>query len=230
MKQELSVWSLIANNEFEKACERADEQYRNSGDITDLRNKVYALLHLKKVNDAISLSEKIIEFRKGETSSDLLFLGIEHWILGDIDKAINVWQQAQRSTYQDAAGGIDNQVFLYFAAVKTGKDKLKLSVIKVIKKLLKSKRANNFPGPLGRYLIDDINDNELLSSVDHVPILKERELCQARFVSAIKTLEAGSTVEYYKKLRECVSYGPSCYLEQMYYLANGELDASEGSI
>lgn len=224
MNKELSVWSLIVNHEFEKACEKADQQYRTTGDMTDLRNKVYALIHLKKYNDAILLSKKIIEFRKGETDSDFLFLGIEYWILGDFDKAIEAWQQAQNSLYKDAAGGIETQVFLYFAAVKAKQDKLKSSAIKGIKRLLKSKRANNFPGPLGRYLIDDMKDNELLSSVDSVPILRERELCQAHFVLAIKKLEAGDVQGYYKKLKDCISYGTSSYLEQMYYLAKSELE------
>lgn len=116
-------------------------------------------------------------------------------------------------------------MFLYFAAVKTGDDKLKSNAVKAIKKLLKSKRARNFPGPLGHYLIDDIKDNELLSCVDSVPILRERELCQAHFVLAIKRLEAGDTQGYFKKLRDSIGYGSSSYLAQMYYLAKGELEA-----
>lgn len=81
MKQELSVWSLIENHEFEKACEKADEEYRTKGYITDLRNKVYALFHLKRYNEAISLSQKIIDFEKGEADHDFLFLGMPNGFL-----------------------------------------------------------------------------------------------------------------------------------------------------
>jgi tetratricopeptide (TPR) repeat protein len=226
MKQELSVWTLIENNEFEKACEKADEEYRNTGDILSLRNKVYALLNLKKYIESISLSEKLIESRKGDTESDFSFLGIANWMLGDTAKAIEAWQQGQNSLYKDAAGGMGIQVFLYFAAIKTGQDKLKSTAIKTIKKLLKSKRAVNFPGPLGHYLVDDITDNELLSYVDSVPILRERQLSQAHFVIAIKKLEADNIEGYYKELKDCISYGSRSYLSQMYYLAKGELEVS----
>lgn len=228
MEQELDVWSLIVNNEFEKACERADEEYKkNPEDTLDLRNKVYALFHLKRYDDVISLSEKLIDYRNGETDVDFLSLGIANWILGNSHKAIEAWQLAQNSIYKDAAGGIGTQVFLYFAGVKTSQEKLKATVIKTIKKLLKSKRSINFPGPLGHYLIDNISENEMLSYISKVPILRERELCQAHFVSAIKRLEAGDTEGYYKNLRDCISYGSRAYLSQMYYMAKGELELKE---
>ncbi|MDB5148840.1 MAG: hypothetical protein JWQ57_2860, partial [Mucilaginibacter sp.] len=147
--------------------------------------------------------------------------------LGNIDKAIEVWQLAQNSIYKDAAGGISTHVFLYFAGLKTGQEKLKATAMKMIKKLLKSKRAINFSGPLGHYLIDDISENELLSYISKVPILRERELCQAHFVSAIKRLEIGDTECYYKDLRGCISYGSRAYLSQMYYMAKGELELME---
>lgn len=225
MEQQLDVWSLIVNNEFEKACEKADEEYKkNPVDTLDLRNKVYALLHLKRYADVISLCEKLIEYEKGESESSFVFGGIANWILDNVDKAIEVWELAQNSIYKDAAGGVGTQVFLYFAGIKTNQEKLKATAIKTIKKLLKSKRSINFPGPLGHYLIDNISENEMLSGVSKVPILRERELSQVHFVSAIKRLEAGDTVGYYKKLRECISYGSRSYLSQMYYLAKGELE------
>lgn len=229
MEQELDVWSLIENNEFVKACEKADKEFKNTGDISDLRNKVYALFHLKKYEDVISLCENLIEYRKGESESDFIFCGIANWILGNTDKAIGAWQLAENSIYKDAAGGIGAQVFLYFAGIKTSHEKLRATAIKTIKKLLKSKRATNFPGPLGHYLINDMAENEMLSYISNVPILRERQLCQAHFVSAIKRLEIGDTDGYYKKLRDCIGYGSRSYLSQMYYMAKGELE-SRGSI
>lgn len=222
--KEISVWSLITNNEFEKACEKADEEYRDSGNIFPLRNKVYALFHLKKYDEIISISRKCIEARNGESSGDFISLGIANWILGNVPNAIGIWKQAQNCPYKDAAGGIDTQVFLYFAAVKTHDDKLKLNTKRTIKKLLKTKRAINYPGPLGHYLLDDIDERQLVSYVANVPILRERQLCQAHFVSAIKSLEGGSIERYYRMLKACINHGSSSYLEQMYYLAKIELE------
>lgn len=224
INDKLDAWSLITNNDFDKACERADEEYRESGNIFPLRNKVYALFHLKKYDEIILITEKCIEARNGESSSDFISLGIANWVLDNESKAIDTWKQAQNCPYKDAAGGIDTQVFLYFAAVKTHDEKLKLNVIRTIKKLLKTKRAINYPGPLGHYLLEDIDERQLVGYVTNVPILRERELCQAHFVSAIKSLEDDNIEGYYKMLKACINYGSSTYLEQMYYLAKIELE------
>ena len=90
--------------------------------------------------------------------------------------------------------------------------------------MLKNKRSLNWPGPLGHYLLGEITKPELFSFVCDIPILKERQLCQANFTIAIKELENGDENAYYKHLRECLKDGSSAYLEDMYYMAKGELD------
>jgi hypothetical protein len=224
MKQELSLWSLIENNEFDKACEKADKEFISSGSLLVLRNKVYALFHLKEYFAAISVGEQLIKITKGDTESDFKFLGIANWIVANTTKAVEVWQESKNCIYKDASGGIETQLLLYFAGIKIGHESLKAASVKTIKKLLKSKRAINWPGPLAHYLINDITEIELFAYVSTTPILKERQLCQAHFVTAIKKLEAGDNDGYYKKLKDCISYGPQSYLEQMYYLAKGELE------
>lgn len=222
--EKLDVWGLIKNNAFNEACEKADIEYENTKSVFVLRNKIYALLHLKKYNEVISLAESLIEIRKGETDSDFIALGIAYWATSSVNEAIAAWTQAQFSLYKDAAGGIDIQVYLYYSAIKTGKEELKGSSIKQIKKILKSKKAFNWPGPLGNYLLDNITEAQLSSFIVNISPLRERQLCQLNFVSAIKFLEMGNLSEYYEKLKICLSFGASAYLEYMYYLAMIELD------
>ena len=223
---DLDVWSLVQRGLFKEACRIADIEFQNTKRVYHLRNKVYAQFHLKNYNEAIELIQNIIKLEKGESESDFKSLGIANWIVGNTSKAIEAWQQAQNSLYKDAAGGMEIQALLYFAGIKTGQDKLKSTTVKTIKKLLKSKRSINWPGPIGHYLLNEMTESELLSYVANVPILKERQLCQVQFVSAIKRLETGDTSGYYKKLKDCISYGPPSYLEQMYYMAKGELEMS----
>ena len=45
---DMDVWALIQNGYFEQACMKADYEYNESKNILSLRNKVYALFHLKK--------------------------------------------------------------------------------------------------------------------------------------------------------------------------------------
>ncbi|MGY4538407.1 hypothetical protein ACVW0P_002827 [Mucilaginibacter sp. UYNi724] len=225
MEQKLSVWSLIEQNKFEDACELADKEYAETGDLLTLRNKVYALFHLHKYIDAISLSDKLIEYRQGDSETDFHFSGIGNWIIGNERQAVADWEQSKKSLYKDAAGGVGTQVFLYFAGIKLGEEKLRFTAIKSIKNILKAKRAINWPGPIGHYLVSDINENELFSYVSDIPILKERQLCQANFVIAIKLLEGKDNHGYYRKLKDAVAYGTSAYVEKLYYLAKAELEA-----
>lgn len=222
MKQ-MDIWTLIENGHFEQACEKADLEYEQTGNIFPLRNKVYALFHLGKYEECVELTEQLIKLRNGETSVDFLFCGIANWLLDRKRDAVLLWHRGEQSIYKDAAGGMDLEIVLYFSAIKISDNLLKAETIKKIKKLVKSKRAANWPGPLGNYLLGDIADDILLSYVSNIPVLKERHLCQAFFAMAIKCLEQADIEGYKRNLQNSISYGPSSYLEQMYYLAKGEL-------
>jgi hypothetical protein len=108
--------------------------------------------------------------------------------------------------------------------VVTGAGELKINAVKIMKKLLKPKKGAGWPAPLGTYILGDITEESLFSSVVNIPILRERQLCQAHFAQAIKELERGNKAAYLNSLADCVSYGPSSYLEDFYYLAKGELE------
>lgn len=220
---QLDVWSLIKNGDFEEACNKADIEYKETKSIFPLRNKVYALFHLGMYSEALELLKLIIKLGNGESDTDYIFSGIAYWLLDRKEDAINIWQEGEKCIYTDAAGGVELQLFLYFAAVYTNDDTLKTKTKKRLKKLLKSKNAINFPAPLGVYILGNLTEGKLLSYVVQVPILRERQLCQADFTIAIKKLEEGKNEEYKNKLKDSFSYGAASFLSEMYYLAKGEL-------
>jgi hypothetical protein len=222
----LDTWALIQNGYFVEACERADSEYKISGDIFFLRNKVYALFHLKKYEECITLTENLIAISKVQTDVDFIFCGLANWLLDKKEEAVILWKKAEQSLYKDAVGGLDIQIFLLFASLKNNDSVLKKYAFNKIKKLLKSRRSVNWPGPVGQFLLDELNENNLLQHVSSIPILRERHLCQGHFAIAVKRLEKADLEGYKKSLRDSISYGPPSYLEQMYYLAKGELEKS----
>lgn len=219
----MDVWILITEDRFEEALEQADRQYEQTGDLSVLRNKLYALFQLERYEECIYLSKEIISLRNGETDSDFVFLGIAYWILGKELEAIGTWKEGENSKFTDGAGGIESQTLQYFASIKRSDKELQSQVLKKINKILKGKRSFNWPGAIGRYLSEGWDDEKLLSYVMGIPILKERQLCQAYFAIAIKRLEEGSISEYQRNLEISTSFGANAYLEKMYYLAKGEL-------
>lgn len=226
--ENLDSWQLLELNSFEEACKKADEEYQLSKNIPSLRHKVWALFHLSNYNEALTLAEKVTQLRNGETDDDFISSGIALWALNKREEAIIKWKQAEKAIYTDAAGGVELQIILYFAAIRTNNEALKQETIKKIKKLLKSKRAINWPAPLALYILGNLLEEQLRSYIVEVPILKERQLCQSDFVVAIRELENNEMESYKSKLQEATSYGSSAYLEQMYYLAKGELEILQG--
>lgn len=224
MEKEKNVWELIKNNHFEDACIVADEQYYLTKNTSILNNKALALLQLQKYNDAIELCDIIINKTGGETDVDFILSGIAFWALDNQSKAIEYWKKGEKAKYADIAGGIDVLILQYFASIKLNDDKLLLTVKKKIKKLLKNKIATNFYGLLGNYLLDEITEIELYSSVTTTYILRERQLCCLDFVLGIKRLETKDLDLYKKKLTDCISYGANSYLEYSLYLAKVELN------
>jgi hypothetical protein len=221
---ELGVWALIQNGHFEKACQKADTEYDKTKDILHLRNKVYALMQLKKYEECVILTHQLIKLRNGETDTDFIFCGIANWLLNRREQAKVLWEHAMQCLYSDSAGGLETQVFLYFASIKTADEILKKQTIERINKIFKSKKSINWPGPIAAYLVDRLSSDLLLSSISEIPVIKQRQLCQTYFVIAIKELQKGKSEEYKNNLEESIGYGSSTYLEQMYYLAKGELD------
>src|SRR6202012_5899810 len=117
-KEKLDVWGLIQNGYFEQACIQADAEFAQTGNVLSLRNKVYALFHLRKYEECILITKQLIKLRSGETDVDFIFCGIANWMLGKKKEAVLLWQQGEQSRYKDAAGGMDLQVILYFASIE----------------------------------------------------------------------------------------------------------------
>lgn len=219
----MDIWGLIQNGQFDEACKLADFEFEQTKNIFPLRNKIYALMHLKRYDEVILLTEFLIKERNGETDTDFIFCGIAYWLKNNRKKAIEIWQSAVNCKYTDAAGGIELQIIIYFSGVKCDNIKLIKESTKKIEKLLKSKKASNWPSPIGKYIINEISIDFLFSCLSHSPIIRVRQLCQMYFVKAIKELEVGNESAFINELNNCISLGPSSYLEQFYYLAKGEI-------
>ncbi|PUZ19245.1 hypothetical protein DCM91_20765 [Chitinophaga costaii] len=225
--QQIDVWSLIKQKEFESACMYADLQFEKTGNISLLRNKILALLNLNRFEECIDLSNKIISLTKGDADSDFILQGIAFWSLGYKVNAIQCWENGESSIYSDATGGINIKLIRYFAACKLGDKPMKEKILKSVKKLLKSKRSTNWPIPVGSFLMDLIDEQSLLLSISSVGYLRERELCDYYFVLATKKLAMGDFRNYHKDLKKCLELNVVVYLEPTYYLAKSELQYVE---
>lgn len=216
----MTIWELIEIGEFEKANQLADEEYTHTEDISSLRNKIIALINLKMYDQVVELSKYILKKTDFRNSEDYVFCGIGNWLLGYYSDAVDNWTKAWSCIYQDESGGVSVLVYLYFASLRTNDSTLNKSVSKKLATI----NNVNWPAPISGYLLSKIDRNEMLSYVDHVPILRERQMCQADFASAIKSLENNNDELYKFHLEKAVETPERKYLEGMLYLAKGELE------
>jgi len=220
---EPSVWDLIEVGEFEKACIRADAEFQKTGDIFPLRNKVFALLKLDKLDEAIRLSEEIIRSNAGSTDSDFIFLGVARWLKRQPIPAIETWKTGLKAKYTDAAGGVEIPMLLLFAAVRTLDKALEKEALALLKKAIKSKRSVNWPGPVAQYLLGSISEAELSSLIETQPILHEKQACQAHFYRAVRCFQSGDIAGYKTFLQKCIGHGLLCVTKAETHLAKREL-------
>jgi tetratricopeptide (TPR) repeat protein len=218
------VWTLVLQDRFQEACEQADAEYQQTGEVFPLRNKVSALLLLKQYPEALALSARVIKQDGGDVEIDFITMGIAHWAMGNQKQAIQAWRSAENCTYTDAAGGMQLQIILYFAGLRTEDENLSARSLQKIKKLAGEDAAVNWPGALGPYILNQIGAEEVQAAVSTVSVLKERELCQKSFVDGIKELEHNNKKGYTHALQACISYRPHSYLEPLHHLAMAELN------
>lgn len=152
------------------------------------------------------------------------------WMQGHKRLASRLSQYATREmlkgrfAYSDAAGGADLGAATWFFSSRL-KDKQGVQLAeRLLAKLLKGKASRSWPGPLARFLLNEISEVELVSAVSSVSGLRERELCQANFYVAARRQasgDAGGTVESLK----AASASNAAVIEVEYHLARYELGA-----
>jgi hypothetical protein len=221
-------WDLIEQGKFVEACKRADEEHALTDSPLPLHNKVLALLHLERFSDAVSLCRALMTMEGADSDDEFIFCGVAYWCLNKADEAVRIWNEGTKRTYTDAAGGLAIPLLLYYAAIRMNDSALGKSARAAVKARCRTRRSNNWPGPLGLYALGELDDTELQDRVTTVPILRDRELCQANFWTGVR--HSSADIERGREyMRKAISFGPSSYLEHEYYLAKGEADLASKS-
>jgi hypothetical protein len=222
MGKVISCWSLIEQKKFEEACLKADEDYKITKSRPHLYNKIIALLILKKYEEAVNLSLDLIKTADISSDAEFIDAGTSFWLLGKYDDAIRMWKAGLNKQYTDAAGGVEIPSLLYYAAVSLGDNNLEKEAVGILNKKFGKKRLIVDIGAIASYILNKIDDEELLNSYGPFINLRERLQCKAYFYIAVRCLKNGNMDGFYENLEKCITN--ETYLENEYFLAIGELD------
>lgn len=221
---------MIKAGQYEEAAEAYTELLRERESAPNYVNRGIAHLNRGALDLALldfDAADRCRPANVGRGDSCGHWIGTTHWLAGAERQAAQVWLELVDGLesgdigYTDAAGGVGSGALLWFAGAWLEDAELLARSRRWLSRVCRS-RGTVWPKPVGLLLLGRATAAELPPLTSSVPILHERQLCQAYFYEAVAartaSAEPGTTValENAAKLSDAK-------LEQEWYLARHEL-------
>jgi len=161
-------WSRLRGEGAEAALHEMVQEYGDRNDPSPVMALGVAYLwrgHYKRAfehfDDAIKTSR---------TSKSVFFgmAGVAKWCVDDPKEAVGQWRAGLRAQYADGAGGIRLPMLLFTAAVVTPSAFSQAEAAFLLNEKVHDARARNWPGPLGKFLLGQIDQEGLLEHLTGV--------------------------------------------------------------
>lgn len=222
----MDAWDLIKADRFRDAVDLLTAQLSDRPSTPLFNNRGMAHLHLGEFEQALS------DFRAADEISvrilggarDRAMAGVALWMAGEHQHAASTWARGTEAmlagdvSYTDAAGGVSIGNLLWFASVRLHDPAHRSLATKLLRKKLRAKQSQAWPGAISRFLLGAIDESQLRDAVSHVPILRERESCEAEFYIGVSALHSDPEC-YYGSMRVSAALGSVAKLGAEYYLA-----------
>ena len=160
--------------------------------------------------------------------------GAAKWCLGNRGAAVDQWRAGLTADYADGAGGVQLPMLLYTASVAAAPAFPKAEAVSILQVKSRDSRITNWPGPLGRFLLGQIDQTELngiLTGMNDIDTgLRE---WQARFYLGVARMERGDIRGFREAMRESVQtatdeskpegFFTRCLWHEEFFIARHEL-------
>lgn len=232
----MSSWDLVKSGQYTDAVAAFSEEIRaRPSDAPSYSNRGMAYLHLGDYEAALT------DFRSADALHSAALnsvsagemCGVALWMAGRETEAAATWSAGVDASlsgavrYGDAAGGVTVGNLLFFAGVRLPDPNAVALATRFLKKRLRTRQSAAWPGPASRCLLGLILESEMLAAVSTTPILRERQMCQARFTIGVRALAAGDRDTYTDAMHQAYDLGSVSRLEADYYLALHEQRSGE---
>jgi lipoprotein NlpI len=223
----MSAWEQLKSGQYAEAVSNFSEEIRISPSTPVFNNRGMAYLHLGDYAAALAdfRSANALSSSASDTVCDGNMCGVALWMAGRAEEAVATWLAGVEASlagtvrYGDAAGGVTIGNLLLFAGVRLDDKNAVALATRFLRKRLRTKQSAAWPGPVSRYLLGIVSESDMLAAVSDVPILRERELCQARFYVGVHAFSLGERAAYSEAMHEACDLGRVAKLEAEYYLA-----------
>lgn len=199
-----------------------------------LANRALARLRLGDFEGAIADYQRADEIEEPSARGDAYLKrgAAALWLMGREEEAVAAWESivdnlaAGEYRFTDAAGGVQSTLLLWFGAASRGDARLQQKATAFLKKLLKKAASRSWPGPIGSFVLHQLEYPELMQAATTQESLVPRRACQAVFYGAIRARVEQEDRDVADLLDLAVSYGEELPMEIEYYLAAHELKRS----
>jgi len=228
----MNSWDLIKTGRFAEAVELLTEELQKQAAPYLYNNRGIAYLNMRQLDHAMEdfMAAEKANVTRGD--SNRLHIGAVQWIQGLETEAVHTWEDVVRDldsgiiVYTDAAGGVEGPALLWFAGTRLDQAELCKTATKSLRRTLLSKRAATWPGVIGQLVLGRAVPSDVEAAVSHVPILRERQLCQAEFYIGWSAFQDGRYEDCRQALSRSAQLG-AALLEKELYLARHELSRLE---
>ncbi len=223
----MSAWDLFESKRFADAISAFSKDLKDSPSTFAFNNRGMAYLHLGEYDSALNdfHSADALSSAALKTECDGAMCGVALWMAKREREAIRTWSDgvnasiAGKVRYGDAAGGVTIGNLLMFGGVRLDDEAARTLATRYLRKRLRTKQSSAWPGSASRYLLGKVTEGEMLVAAASVPILHERQNCQAHFYIGVRKLSTRDEAGYFIAMQKAFELGSLAKLGAEYYLA-----------
>jgi hypothetical protein len=215
---------LLEQGDFAKSLEISRELYKLHPTSGFRMNIGAAQLCLRDYEGAFDTFTAELNETPRQSDYHYIRLGVCSWCKDERQLAVETWRQGLSCKYTDAAGGMEIPLLFVFAGIRLGNEPLIREGTLRISEKLEGRYAANWPAPIGRYLLGQASETEVVALIETFsPALQARRVPQFDFYRAVTVLQQGCSSEYWDRIRGLVNAIP-LRVSTEWLLARHELD------
>ena len=175
------------------AIQVLQDEYSRTGDLPTLRNLDLFLLDIGEWQRVKNDCETIIKKSEYTHETDLIYVGMAEWFLGNTSSAIDFWRRSIKAEFAACPGAPDTPLLLWYAGQRTDDKKLLKESLKKLRRYWKVPDYRVFNGWMGTvaiagFLLDEVPADVFLHEWkdEEKGSLEARRSCRANFWVGMK--------------------------------------------
>lgn len=215
-------WSLVEARDWGAALAAYTERLNNTQNQEDRFNRALVLLNMRRLQEALSDFEQCLSLKRANGANAYEMIGTINWLMGLKREAVEWWRSSLKSDPPRWHQIARSPALLVFAGVTLNAEWLVTDGLRRLKGLWKPGHHPRWPGILPGIYLGEVSADRPEMYVSDLPVIRERQLCQAFFHTGVIALRNGNRPLAIKRFRQAADL-QGAVLEAEFYLAGGEV-------